>query len=195
MERIVTGKEMKALDAYTIEQIGIPSLALMERAGLAVTEALKQLQFPLEKILVLCGSGNNGADGVVAARILHLSGCCVDVSILGNQEHFTQEMKKQIDIGKKYGLSFVNTFHLHEYTTIVDAIFGVGLSRAVSGKYKEVIESLENYKGKIVAVDIPSGICADTGEVLGCGVKADLTVTFAYKKAGLCFYPGAGLRR
>lgn len=191
MERIVTGKEMKALDAYTIEQIGIPSLVLMERAGLSVTEAMKQEHVPLEKILVLCGSGNNGADGVVAARILHLSGYCVDVSILGNQEHFTQEMKKQIDIGKKYGLSFVNTFHLHEYTTIVDAIFGVGLSRAVSGKYKEVIESLENYKGKIVAVDIPSGICANTGEVLGCGVKADLTVTFAYKKAGLCFYPGA----
>lgn len=191
MERIVTGKEMKALDAYTINHLGIPSLVLMERAALAVTEAMKDAHFPLNRVLVLCGSGNNGADGVAIARMLHLSGYCVDVSILGNQEHFTPEMKKQIEIGKNYGLSFVNTFHLHEYTTIVDAIFGVGLSRTVSGKYQEVMESLKNYRGKIVAVDIPSGICADTGAVLGCGIQADLTVTFAYKKAGLCFYPGA----
>lgn len=191
MERIVTGGEMKALDTYTIEQIGIPSLVLMERAGLAVADAMVKQNFPLQKVLILCGGGNNGADGVVVGRLLSLSGVSADICVLGNPEHFTSEMKKQIEIGKKYGLSFVNTFHIHEYTTIVDAIFGVGLSRPVSGKYKEIIESLEDYGGRIVSVDIPSGISADTGEILGCGVKADLTVTFAYKKAGLCLYPGA----
>ena len=191
MERIVTGKEMKALDLYTIEEMGVPSLVLMERAGLAAANALKEYDFSLKKVLVLCGGGNNGADGVVIARILHLWGYETDVCILGNPEHFTEEMKKQIDIGKKYGLSFVKTFKQKEYTTIVDAILGVGLSREVTGIYEQVIKRLSDYKGKILSVDIPSGISADTGQILGCAVHADLTVTFAFLKAGLCLYPGA----
>lgn len=182
---------MKELDAFTINTIGIPSLVLMERAGLKVYEAMCREQYPLKRVLVLCGSGNNGADGVVIARLLHLSGHEVDVCILGNPEHFTEEMRKQTDIGKKYGISFVKTFVCDEYTTIVDAIFGVGLSRPVTGRYSEVIDLLHEYQGKVVSVDIPSGICADTGAILGNAVKADMTVTFAYKKAGLCFYPGA----
>lgn len=167
MKRIVTGKEMKALDRDTIEEMGVPSLVLMERAGLAAANALRESEFPLEKVLILCGSGNNGADGVVIARLLHLWGYQTDVCILGNPEHFTEEMKKQIDIGKKYGLSFVKTFHQKEYTTIVDAIFGVGLSREVTGIYGEVIRNLSHYQGKILSVDIPSGISADTGQILG----------------------------
>ena len=191
MERLVTGKEMKAMDLYTIEEMGVPSLVLMERAGLAAANALKEYDFSLKKVLVLCGGGNNGADGVVIARLLHLWGYETDVCILGNPEHFTEEMKKQIDIGKKYGLSFVKTFKQEEYTTIVDAILGVGLSRAVTGIYEQVIKQLSDYKGKILSVDIPSGVSADTGQILGCAVHADLTVTFAFLKAGLCLYPGA----
>lgn len=191
MEYIVTKNQMKALDTYTIEEIGIPSMVLMERAALSVFEAMKKEAFPLQKVLVLCGSGNNGADGVVIARLLFLSGYRVSVCVLGNPEHFTEEMKQQTAIAGKYGISFVNTFQAAEYTTIVDAAFGVGLSREVSGKYRESIEKINECSAKVVAVDIPSGICADTGKVLGCGVKADLTVTFAYKKAGLCLYPGA----
>ena len=182
---------MKALDHFTIQEMGVPSLVLMERAGLAVFEAMKKEKFPLDRTLILCGGGNNGADGVVIARLLFLAGYEADVCILGNSAHFTEEMKKQIAIGEKYGISFVNTFHLHEYTTIVDAILGVGLSREVSGKYKEVICQVNEFSGKVVAVDIPSGISADTGAVLGAAVRADLTVTFGYRKAGLCFYPGA----
>ena len=191
MELLVTGSQMKALDNYTIHEMGVPSLVLMERAGLAVFEEMKRENLPLQKTLVLCGGGNNGADGVVIARLLFLAGYQTDVCILGNPGHFTEEMKKQIEIGKKYGISFVNTFCLNEYTTIVDAIMGVGLSREVSGKYKEAVCQINEFSGKVVSVDIPSGISADTGAVLGAAVKADLTVTFGYKKAGLCFYPGA----
>ena len=191
MELLVTGEQMKALDHFTIQEMGVPSLVLMERAGLAVFEAMKKEKFPLDRTLVLCGGGNNGADGVVIARLLFLAGYQADVCILGNPAHFTEEMKKQIDIGKKYGISFVNTFDLHEYTTIVDAVLGVGLSREVSGKYKEAVCRVNEFSGKVVSVDIPSGISADTGAVLGAAVKADLTVTFGYRKAGLCFYPGA----
>lgn len=190
MEVLVTGSQMKELDAYTIKKMGVPSLVLMERAGLAVYQEMLREKLPLDKTLVLCGGGNNGADGVVIARLLFLAGHKVDVCILGNPDHFTEEMKKQIEIGKKYGLSFVNTFLLNEYTTIVDAVFGVGLSREVSGRYQKAILQINKFKGKVVSVDIPSGISSDTGEVLGIAVKADLTVTFGYRKTGLCFYPG-----
>ena len=158
MEVLVTGSQMKELDAYTIKKMGVPSLVLMERAGLAVYQEMLREKLPLDKTLVLCGGGNNGADGVVIARLLFLAGHKVDVCILGNPDHFTEEMKKQIEIGKKYGLSFVNTFLLNEYTTIVDAVFGVGLSREVSGRYQEVILQINKFKGKVVSVDIPSGI-------------------------------------
>ena len=191
MERIVTGEQMQLLDKYTIEEMGVPSFVLMERAGLFVFEAIKKEGFSLNKILILCGSGNNGADGVVLARLLHLAGYCTDVCILGKPEKFTKEMQKQIDIGKNYGISFVKSFHISEYTVIVDAVFGVGLSREITGNLKEIILELHKFQGKIVAVDIPSGICSRTGKILGCAVKADLTVTFAYGKTGLFLYPGA----
>ena len=191
MELLVTGNQMKKLDTFTIQEMGVPSLVLMERAGLAVYDEMLREGFPLTRTLVLCGGGNNGADGVVIARLLFLAGYDVDVCILGNSGHFTEEMKKQIDIGKNYGISFVNTFLPNEYTTIVDAVLGVGLSREVSGKYKDAILLINDCQGKVVSVDIPSGISADTGAVLGAAVKADLTVTFGYRKAGLCFYPGA----
>ena len=191
MELLVTGNQMTKLDTFTIQEMGVPSLVLMERAGLAVYDEMLREGFPLTRTLVLCGGGNNGADGVVIARLLFLAGYDVDVCILGNPGHFTEEMKKQIDIGKNYGISFVNTFLPNEYTTIVDAVLGVGLSREVSGKYKDAILLINDCQGKVVSVDIPSGISADTGAVLGAAVKADLTVTFGYRKAGLCFYPGA----
>lgn len=191
MEQLVTGKQMKELDAYTINQMGIPSLVLMERAALSVFEAMKKERLPLQNVLVLCGAGNNGADGAAVARLLCLAGYRVDICILGNPEHFTEEMKCQIEIAEKYGVSFVKTFCCDEYTTIVDALVGVGLSRAMSGKYSEIIEKINASSAKIVSVDIPSGIHADTGAVMQSAVKADLTVTFAYKKAGLCLFPGA----
>ncbi len=191
MERIVTGNQMKCFDQYTIEKMEIPSLVLMERAGLSVFEAIKKEGFPLEKVLILCGTGNNGADGVVLARLLHLAGYHTDVCILGKPENFTKEMQKQINIGKNYGISFVKSYCISEYTVIVDAIFGVGLSREIAGNLKEIIQELQDFHGKIVAVDIPSGICSHTGKVLGCAVKADLTVTFGYQKVGICLYPGA----
>ena len=177
MEALVTGNQMKELDAYTIKEMGIPSLVLMERAGVAVYQEMLKEKLSLDKTLVLCGGGNNGADGVVIARLLFLAGYKADVCIIGNPDHFTEEMKKQIEIGKKYGLSFVNTFLPDEYTTIVDAVFGVGLSREVAGKYREAILQVNEFKGKVVSVDIPSGISSDTGAVLGAAVKADLSVT------------------
>lgn len=167
MEQIVSGSQMKALDKATIDEMGIPSLVLMERAALSVCDAMEKEGFLSGKILLLCGGGNNGADGVAAARILTLRGYKADVCILGNPEHFTQEMKKQIEIAEKYGISFVKTYQCSEYTTIVDSLLGVGLSRNLEGKYKKAVEDINKSGCRVAAVDIPSGICADTGKILG----------------------------
>ena len=102
MREFVSGTQMKQLDRYTIQEIGIPSLVLMERAARSVYDTMIKERLPLKKVLVLCGSGNNGADGVALARMLHLSNISVDVEILGNPSHFTTEMKQQIEIAKKY---------------------------------------------------------------------------------------------
>ena len=141
MQILVTGKQMKQLDQSTIKQMGIPSLVLMERAAMAVFDCLKQ-HFPLKKTLVVCGSGNNGADGVAVARLLHLAGYPVDLYLAGNHTSFTEEMHIQWQAAKNYQVSIVNNCRFSEYTTIVDALFGVGLSRELSGKYQALAEKI-----------------------------------------------------
>lgn len=190
MKQIVNGRQMKELDYDTIHSYGVESLVLMERAALAVTEELKK-NFDTGKILVICGSGNNGADGMAAARILHLEGYRVDMYLAGKMESFTPEAKIQWKIAGNYGISVVNNFRPDEYTSIVDAVFGVGLSREVTGKYRELFELVNRSRIPVLAADIPSGICSATGKVMGTAIRAAKTVTFAYAKAGLYLYPGA----
>ena len=193
MKRIVTCKEMKVLDGNTIDKMGVPSCVLMERAALRVAEEIearlndRKLQ---ENILCVCGSGNNGGDGVAIARILKLHGYRTSLYLVGNPDHRTEEMQRQLEIAANYQVPVVNNLKTEEYTTIVDAIFGVGLSRPIEGKYKDVISALNQMDAWKVAVDIPSGINGDTGAELGIAFRADMTVTFAFRKAGLCLYPG-----
>ena len=190
MRMIVNSEQMKQLDAFTIHEMGVPSLVLMEKASMAVVEEIKQ-GFDLKKILILCGSGNNGADGVAVGRILHLQGYQVDLYLAGKEESFTEESKTQWKIARNYGVSIVNKIDFREYTTIVDAVFGVGLSRKVSGSYHYLIEQVNQANIPVLAVDIPSGVNGTTGQIMGVGIKAKKTVTFAYGKIGLYLYPGA----
>ena len=190
MKKIVSSAQMKQFDKETIETMGVPSLVLMERAALSVVEELKAKQ-NLNHVLVVCGSGNNGADGMAIARIMHLQGYKVSVFLVGKKESFSKEAQIQWKILENYCVPVVNKCSYHEYTTIVDAIFGVGLSRAVSGDYADIIKEINESKVPIVAADIPSGIHGTTGQVMGSAVKADTTVTFAYGKSGLYLYPGA----
>ena len=189
MQILVTGEQMKQLDQATIQTMGIPSLVLMERAALAVFDCLKQ-HFSLKKTLVVCGSGNNGADGMAVARLLHLAGYSVDLYLAGNPASFTEEMKIQWQAAENYQVSIVNNCRFSEYTTIVDALFGVGLSRELSGKYQTLVDAINASGVPVLAVDIPSGIHAGTGQVMGTAVRAAETVTFAYRKLGISLYPG-----
>lgn len=193
MKKIVTCSQMKALDANTIQEMGIPSLVLMERASLKVAEVIEEY---IEKavgkhhVLVICGSGNNGGDGIAIARMLHLHQIRTDLFLMGNPERMTPETKTQHQIAQNYGVPEVNNPEWDEYTIIVDAIFGVGLTRPVEGRYAEVIAHMNAAAAWKVAVDIPSGIDGDNGKELGTAFRADVTVTFAYRKKGICFYPG-----
>ena len=192
MREIVTADEMKALDSNTIKAAGISSPVLMERAALQttaeITARLKEKE--KEKILIVCGTGNNGGDGLAIARLLHLQGIDVRYYITGDEQKMTAETAQQMRTAEYYQVPRVHNLNLNEYTTIVDAVFGVGLSRPVTGKYGELISELNEASAYKVAVDIPSGIDADTGFEKGIAFRADLTVTFAFRKRGLCFYPG-----
>lgn len=191
MKYLLGSREMKALDAYTITQMQLPSAVLMERAALAVAGAVKQYMGRPKRVLVVCGSGNNGGDGFAVARLLLLEGIAADVFFAGKEESLTEETALQKKIYENYGGKLCRNFSPDEYNVVVDALFGIGLSREVTGSYAGLIRTINASRVPVVAVDMPSGISADTGQVLGTAVKADLTVTFAFPKKGQLLYPGA----
>lgn len=191
METILDARQMKQCDRDTIEQLGIPSAVLMERAALAVVEELYLAKLPLARVLVVCGPGNNGGDGFAVARLLAERGVRVTTAFVGTERSMTEECRLQKKICENSGIKSGSYPEDEEYTTIVDALFGIGLSRPVTGVYAEVIERINQSPAARVAVDLPSGIDTDTGQVWGTAVRADLTVTFAAKKLGQILYPGA----
>ncbi len=207
MRYAVTSNEMKTCDRNTSEYFGVPSIVLMERASLKVVEhTLSWIQNRQcnrkYRALVLCGVGNNGGDGACIARLLKQAGVHVNVCVVGDYTKCSELLLKQIAILGKYGVTTDTFSHIRDtkspaqFDIIVDAMFGIGLSRAVSGDYAEAIAYCNACKEErqsdifIISVDIPSGINADNGKVMADAVKADETVTFNYAKMGHLFYPG-----
>lgn len=190
MRYIPDAMQMKEADQYTIKTLGVPSLILMERAAMSCVNVMKEEEMDLSHVCVVCGSGNNGGDGFAIARILANEGIKVTVVMVGNMNRCTDETKHQIELLKATGTEIINEFIPDDYSVIVDSIFGVGLSREIQGHYREVIEQLNEASGIKFAVDIPSGISADNGKILGVAFKSDYTVTFQASKLGLQFYPG-----
>ncbi len=186
MQLWVNAAQMKAADQYTIQKLGVPSLELMEHAAQACVQVLEDEKVDLSHVCVVCGSGNNGGDGFAIARILQNNRYSVETFCVGNPEHYTEETQEQMhrlqECGGKitYGMPQEDS-----YSVIIDAVFGVGLSRKVEGRYRQVIEQMNRMRGTKFAVDIPSGLSATTGCILGCAFKADYTVTFQLKKIGL----------
>lgn len=192
MNYLLNGSEMKQIDEYTINALGIPSLVLMERAALETTQIIRNTIPKSANIIVVCGSGNNGGDGIAIARMLHLKGYNIEVFFAGDETKASDETKKQLKIIRNLGLTEYNSnVDFNHIDVIIDAIFGIGLSKPVTGRYHEIITAINESKGTVYAVDIPSGINCNNGKVMGCAVKADYTVTFGYNKIGLVLYPGA----
>lgn len=192
---LLTAEEMRRIDRQAIEDIGIPALVLMENAGRAVAEEVMALAPQTgRRWLVLAGKGNNGADGVVAAR--HLAGAGFEVAVVyaADPEGLTGEAAVQRDIARKLGIPCrryeEGGIDWRDVDGVIDALLGTGSGGAPRGETARLIEEV-NASGKpVVAVDIPSGLDADTGQVHQPCVQAVKTVALAFKKRGLAQYPG-----
>lgn len=214
-EYIVDAEEMQRADHNTIEHFKMPQLVLMERAALAARDLIRQRWPEIfadePKVLIACGNGNNGGDGAALARLLFLSGCDVTVFVGGGREKYSPAMRTQMEILERYREQGDKTLHIltdEEWILtgdvqrqgervdfagcglVIDALFGIGLSREITGIFREKIEWLNRLSGRKVSLDIPSGISAQDGSEFGCAFRADLTVTFGFQKRGMLFYPG-----
>ncbi|WP_089108152.1 NAD(P)H-hydrate epimerase [Secundilactobacillus mixtipabuli] len=185
MTRTVSIAQARQGDSHTIQEIGIPSLVLMERAALGATGRLLTGDFNLSNVLVFAGTGNNGGDGLAIARMLHVRDVKVTVMLTGAEDHTSTETAQQLKILHYYQIPVIPaSTSLSGYTTIIDAIFGIGLDRPVEGKFADWIKAINASSAKVFSVDVPSGLNADTGEPQGATVKATATSTFAYAKNG-----------
>ncbi|MBU0672900.1 MAG: NAD(P)H-hydrate epimerase [Candidatus Margulisbacteria bacterium] len=188
LTRSISVKQAQAFDKYAQEQLGIPSIVLMENAGRGVAEEALQMLGNRKRVVVVCGVGNNGGDGLVAARHLLNAGIKVEVFIVGKISKLKPDPKTNLKILKKMGIRVKKAGEglrgLKRAEVIVDAIFGIGLKSEVRGPYAEVI-NLMNKSGKpILTVDVPSGLDADTGKPFGIAIKAKRTVSFVAVKKG-----------
>jgi len=203
---VMARDEVRAVDSWAINTIGIPGVVLMENAGRScaelIKEKLKDIAHP--KVCIFCGTGNNGGDGYVIAR--HLlsetpsnmgnSGFEVVVVICGDRSKVKGDAKINLDILERLGRPIeqlkpgdgdvpaqIKSFAAGA-DMLVDGLFGTGLSGQLSDEYKQLIESINAYDCPILAVDIPSGLDCDAGQPLGAAIKADYTVTFVAVKKG-----------
>ncbi len=201
--KVATAQEVRELDRAAIEDLGIPGVVLMENAGIHVVRVIKE-HYPdvrNKRMLIVCGKGNNGGDGFVVARHFYNQGVDVRVTLLAEKQLLKGDAKINFEIAAKMDLPIVEITSneqlpafrnlLQQADIVVDAILGTGLSEAVRGPYKHIIESLNKSRKPIIAVDIPSGLSADTGIVPGSCIRADVTITFAVPKRGLVLYPAA----
>jgi len=177
---------MRDLDKIAIRKFGIPSIILMENAGRGVAEEAAAFGSKrLRRVLILCGKGNNGGDGFVAARHLHNWGFQVDVRYLAGPNKLTPDARLNFNILRKMKLPlkpFSKELSPKKYQLIVDALFGTGLSRAPEGRYAEAIRWINGSGLPVLSVDIPSGLDAKSGRPLGEVVRAGRTVALGVLK-------------
>jgi len=205
-------KQTRELDARCIDDEQISGYQLMQRAGLAAFRVIQERWPKLNAVTIVCGTGNNGGDGYVIAKLAHQQNMLVDVVQLGDSERLTPSAKLAFasmeDVGvlaKRFLREEKNQTYEFAFTgeIIVDAIFGTGLSsanetsagiratsREITGEWQAAIEAINRSSKPVVAIDIASGLCAETGAVLNCAVVADVTITFIARKLGL--YTGDG---
>ncbi len=200
--KILTAAQMQSVDRITTERYGVPSLTLMENAGRSVVKFLHERFSPLEgqEIVILCGRGNNGGDGMVVARMLLELGIEPRVLLLGNPEHLSHDA--EVNYKRLAQTSLPTTVldsaswqaikaKLGNASLVIDAILGTGLSKPLGGFLLEVVSDIPIVfpKARVVAVDLPTGIAADNGELIGECLRADASVTFTAPKFAHVFPP------
>ena len=196
--KLASVDEMRFMDRYAIEKLGIAEEILMENAALAsVTLLQRKIGIRDKKFVVFCGSGNNGGDGLVVARLIHSGGGNVKVFLLGDKNKFHGAAQINMAIIDKLPIEVLKLENsaaakkdVAHCDVIVDAIFGTGLDRPVEGLAADVIALINKSKKKVLSLDIPSGVNGNTGQILGSAVRADYTATFGLPKIGNMLYPG-----
>jgi NAD(P)H-hydrate epimerase len=199
MQAVLSREQAQAFDAYASETWRVPSLLLMENAGRSATEIIKRATAPAARVLVVTGAGNNAGDGFVVARRLLVEGMQVQVAALSSPSLLKGDARVNCEAFVAIGGELVDcstpeqssAFEaaLHSSDCVVDAIFGIGLDREITGAFKRAIERInraraEGHLSRIIALDLPSGLEANRGAILGAAVRADITVCFAHHKIG-----------
>jgi NAD(P)H-hydrate epimerase len=191
---VYTAEQVRALDRRAIDGLGIPGYELMTRAGHATLNALTALWPAARSVTVLCGPGNNGGDGYVVARLARAKSLRTRVVALAGPATLGGDARRAYDdFAASGGHCESWSAAVLDADVIVDALFGTGLTRSIAGEAAAMIDAVNASGRPVVAVDIPSGLHADTGAVLGTATRAQLTVTFIGRKTG--FYLGEGLER
>ena len=196
MKKLVTSEQIRKLEKELVEKINSNwSLTLMEKAGSGLAEVLKEYSEPY---LFICGKGNNGGDGIVAARYLYNLGKKVLLFFISDEDSLSKDAKVNLDfiknkipylrIDHEHDNNFCNA--LNNANTIIDCLLGTGTNDKLSPLFEWIIKSVNESNKKIIACDIPTGVNPDTGRISSKAFKADITVTFGYTKIGLVIYPG-----
>lgn len=194
--KIATTQKMRQIDKFCIENIGIPSLVLMENAALKV---LKNIELKnQDSFTIVCGSGNNGGDGLALARHLFVLGKEFEIFIIGSYDKLSKDCAANYDmlLNMNLEVKFIQEGKdliglersIKKSKIVIDAVFGTGLSREVKGIYKNVISIINRNAFYTISIDTPSGLNTDTGEILGCCVKAEKTISFQLYKKGFLNY-------
>ena len=188
---LLTPAEMNRADRFAISA-GTPGIQLMERAGLAVADEAARLTKSRGRIVVLCGPGGNGGDGFIAGRLLSQRGYAVELGLLGRRDALKGD--PALAAARYQGLVLAAAaIDLSEADSVIDALFGAGLTRDIDGEAKAIIERINAFGhagGRVLAVDVPSGIDGETGRIRGLAVEASASVTFFRLKPGHLLEPG-----
>ena len=192
--KLITAEEAKSIDIKAREIFGISVLVLMENAGRAIAEEAIKILRNKKSVGIFCGKGNNGGDGFVAARHLLTFGIKPDIYLAGRIAEVENEARVNLEILLKLKQKIIEVEKenlvlvknkITKYALIIDALLGVGLKAEVRGIFRDLIGIMNSAKAYLLSIDMPSGLDATTGEVLGCCVKADKTITFVAKKQGM----------
>ncbi len=203
--KIGTARDVRRLDNSVITDYGVAQPVLMENAALAARDVIaRRWSIKNRDILIVCGSGNNGGDGFALARLLYARGAAVSLLMAGDPGKMTGAAADNYQIVRQLPLEILqldsspqppllNKLDFNRYSLIVDALFGTGLSRNLEGRLALLTDRINESDTPVLSLDIPSGVSADTGEILGSAVRAEATVTFGIPKRGNLLYPGAAI--
>jgi len=196
--KLTNSSQMREMDRYAIEGLGIPGTALMLNAAQHIADAAMELLPSGGSAAVFCGTGNNGGDGIGCASFLMDKGIHVRVFLVGSAEKLTPDSREMVGrfnsrggLIERFAVSDELISHLRDCDVIVDAIVGIGLNSGLQGDALLAAKLINDSGARVIAADIPTGVSADTGAVMGEAVRADITITFSLAKQGHYIEPGS----